>query len=398
MNSVTIGEPTLTVEDGRWTLSADLSIEGTKRVVWYRTAAGPLACGPEPFLAAALLLASRLGAPLRAHGAASPRLLSNLPRILEVFHNWDRGYHQIPIAARAGMSAEPARAATACFFSGGVDSFYTLLKHQHDIATIILIHGFDISLENVELRKLVSQRIQHIATSLGKTLIEVETNVKQLREPHVSWEDYHGAALASVGLALAPHCNRVYIAASRSYADLSPWGSHPMIDPLWSTERVAIVHDGCEAMRLEKTQRIVDSAVVRRTLRVCWESPNGEYNCGRCRKCLFAKARLRAIGALERMSTFDADLDLRALARLPLDSPPVETTDLYQYVVEAGTDPALARALRHYLDERHHRGIRGYVRRTAGAIRHRLLSLMRRHPSIRSTPRSPARRPAAEGR
>jgi hypothetical protein len=396
VNSATIGEPSLTAENGRWTLSAEVCIGGAKQVVWYRTAAGPLACGPEPFLAAALLPTSRLGAPLRVHGAVSPRLLANLPTILGVFHSWDSGYHQIPVVAQAGTPGEPVRPATACFFSGGVDSFYTLLKHQHDITTIIFIHGFDISLDRARLRELVSQKIQHVATSLGKTLIEVETNVKQLREPYVSWEDYHGAALASVALALAPHCNRIYVAASRSYGDLSPWGSHPIVDPLWSTDSVAIVHDGCEATRLEKTQRIVESAVVRRTLRVCWESPNDEYNCGRCRKCLFAKARLRAIGALERVRTFDADLDLRALERLPLDSPPVETTDLYRHVVRTGTDPALARALRHYLDERHRRGVRGYARRTAGAIRHRLLSLMQRERPVRSEERTPARPPAAE--
>ncbi len=398
MNRVTIGVPTLTIENGWWTLSAELSIAGTRRVVWYRTPAGPLACGPEPFLAAALLPASRLGAPLHAHGTGSRQLLSNLPTILDVFHSWDRGYHQIPVAAQAGAPADPAGRATACFFSGGVDSFYTLLKHQRDITTLVLVHGFDMGLDDVRLRQHVSQKIQQVAGSLGKTLIEIETNVKQFREPHVSWEDYHGAALASVALALAPHVGKIYIAASRSYADLSPWGSHPIVDGLWSTEGVAIAHDGCEATRLEKTKRIVDSALVCRTLRVCWENPAGEYNCGRCRKCLFAKARLRAIGALGRVQTFDPTLDLRALERLPLDSPPVETTDLYEYVVRAGTDPGLARALRRYLDERHYRGIRGYARRAVGAVRSRLLRRNGDERSGRPVGATPESLRAAEAR
>jgi 7-cyano-7-deazaguanine synthase in queuosine biosynthesis len=381
MSQVTINAPNLTCDDGRWTLSSEIGIAGSTRVVWYRTSGGPLACGPEPFVAAALLQASCLGVPLRIEGTASDRLLLNVPTILDVFHSWDNRYHRIPVTAAGRTPGEPGRPATACFLSGGVDSFYTLLKHQHEITTIIFVHGFDIALEDLSLRRLISRKIQHVAGSLGKALIEIETNVKQFREPYVSWEDYHGAALASVALALAPHCNKVYVAASRTYADLSPWGSHPIVDPLWSTESVAIIHDGCEATRLEKTQRIVRSDIVRRTLRVCWESPNGEYNCGRCRKCIFAKARLRAIGALRSIDTFDSDLDLRALERLPLDSPPIETTDLYRYVVRRGTDPALARALRRYLDERHYRGIRGYARRAAGAVRGRLLRFNGRGPS-----------------
>lgn len=369
---VTIGEPRQVVENGHWTLSAELSVGGTQRVIWYRTTAGPLACGPEPFLTAALLLASRLHAPLRMHGAVSPQLLSSFPTILDVFHNWDRGYHKIPVTAQTGAPGAAGQRATACFFSGGVDSFYTLLKHRHEITSIVFIHGFDIDLDNVRLRQHVSHRIQEVAAAFGKPLVEVETNVKQFREPHVSWEDYHGAALASIALALGPQFDKVYIAASSCYADLYPWGSHPIVDGLWSTESVAIVHDGCEATRLEKTQRIVESDVVCRTLRVCWENPDGDYNCGRCRKCLFAKARLRAIGALQRVTTFDSDLDLGALERLPLETP-YETTDLYDHLVRAGTEPDLARALRRYLDGRHYRGIRGYARRATEAVRCQLL-------------------------
>ena len=42
-----------------------------------------------------------------------------------------------------------------CFFSGGVDSFYTLLEQQAEITHLICIHGFDIPVENKALFALV---------------------------------------------------------------------------------------------------------------------------------------------------------------------------------------------------------------------------------------------------
>jgi hypothetical protein len=355
------------MEDGRWTLSAEWRAGDAAQTLWYRTSAGPLAEASEPFLVAALLPCARLGVPLRSMGPISRRLDENLTTIQEIFHVWDRRYHTVPVTAPLrgpGPSTTSARP-TACFFTGGVDSFYTLLKHRQEIDLLVFVHGFDIPLGQGALRERVSAKLREVAAVLGKELLEVETNIRPCTGRYVSWEDFHGAALAAVALALAPHVRRIFVAASRCFADLSPWGSHPLVDPLWSTEDVAIVHDGCEATRLEKTRRIVECEAVRRTLRVCWENPRGMYNCGRCTKCLFAKARLRALGALARVETFDDDLDLGALERLPLDRPPVESTDLYEYVVRCGRDRALERALWRYLHEWHYRGLRGQLARAA---------------------------------
>ncbi len=64
---------------------------------------------------------------------------------------------------RIGVDAEvrggPSDLASgiACFFSGGVDSFYTLLKHREEITHIIFVHGFDIALEDHSLRAQASR-------------------------------------------------------------------------------------------------------------------------------------------------------------------------------------------------------------------------------------------------
>jgi hypothetical protein len=105
---------------------------------------------------------------------------------------------------------------------------------------------------------------------------------------------YHGAALAAIALALAPNHGLVYIASTYSYADLHPWGSHPLLDPLWSTEAVQIVHDGGET-RVDKLRLLVQYPDVLARVRVCWENL-GNYNCGLCEKCVRTMLGLRALG------------------------------------------------------------------------------------------------------
>ncbi|MGH7130212.1 MAG: hypothetical protein ACREIV_16705, partial [Planctomycetaceae bacterium] len=119
------------------------------------------------------------------------------------------------------------------------------------------------------------------------------------------WGQYgHGAALASVGLALAGVVHTVFIPSTSAFVELRPWGSHPALDPLWSTEQVEFVYDGGEARRDEKIRFIASSAAALQSLRVCWENRAGAYNCGRCEKCLRTMIELQLCGALDRTGQF----------------------------------------------------------------------------------------------
>ena len=80
-----------------------------------------------------------------------------------------------------------------------------------------------------------------------------------------------------------------------SYNELSPLGSHPLTDPLWSNEAVELVHDGCEARRTDKIARIAASEAALANLRVCFEDMN--VNCGHCTKCLRTMVPLALLDA-----------------------------------------------------------------------------------------------------
>jgi hypothetical protein len=111
-----------------------------------------------------------------------------------------------------------------------------------------------------------------------------------------------------VGHLLSRWFKKIYIPASYTYDTLFPWGTHPLLDPLWSTEGLEFVHFGCGASRAEKVTLVAESDTALRHLRVCYENPDSAYNCGVCEKCVRTKLSLYAVGALEKCATLDHDL------------------------------------------------------------------------------------------
>ena len=74
---------------------------------------------------------------------------------------------------------------------------------------------------------------------------------------------YFGPAMVSTVLALSRGIGTLLLPSSHSYAHLEPLGSHPLLDPRWSTEGLEVVHHGAEARRTDKT-----AALRRRVARV----------------------------------------------------------------------------------------------------------------------------------
>ena len=357
---VVVGEAQCSRDNGDHLVSVPISVGPTQHRVTYRLHEHVSAGQADAFLAAALLPATAVGSSLRVAGRVSPRLLKGVSTVQDIFQCWGRDtWRKVPVEAVPQVRAAPSRPGVACFFSGGLDSCYTLLKHREEITHLVFVHGFDIQLADRALRDRTSRALHNVAAAYQKSVVEVDTNLRDFTDRYFTWELSHGAVLASIALLLSPLFTKVYIAASNTYLWLRPWGSHPLLDPLWSTEHTEIVHDGCEAMRIEKLARIVDDETVLRSLRVCWENRDGAYNCGRCEKCLRMMVELRILGALDRCRTFDRPLDLAAVSRIVIPWEPARYHygRLLQMVEQSGTDPALARALRDCVSGRYYRGI-----------------------------------------
>ena len=308
--------------------------------------ATPSATG-DAWVAAALLPAMRLGGDLEVKAAVSPRLLAAGPKIQRLVHSWDRSFREIGVRV-PGRAPGPRGAEVACLFSGGVDSFHALLRHRDRIGALVFIHGFDLDLGRPAIRERVSAGLRRAAGEFGVQLIEVETDVRGFTDPLVPWRMSHGSIGAAVAHLLAPRFGTVYVPGSLSYANVHPYGSHPLLDPFWSTEETEIVYEGFDANRFEKVAAIARSDTALRWLRVCSGQQGDAYNCGRCEKCLRTMVALRAVGALDRATAFPDGIDPDALARMVVYRE--ESRWFWEQTLAAletsGRDPELARAIR----------------------------------------------------
>jgi 7-cyano-7-deazaguanine synthase in queuosine biosynthesis len=292
--------------------------------LWYRipsALAGEVRA--EPFLVAGLMPAMARGEKLEVSSSfrISPRLFTSLPKIQQILHVWVPALKEIEVQTVCGTPAPP-RPGSACFFSGGVDSAYTFLKHKEETTHLVLIHGLDIRHDDEAAFSRVLDPAREIAQRLGKTLIPVRTNAREFCKANgLTMVLFHGALLASVALLLG--FERSYIPASQTYDDLEPWGSHALLDPLWSTESSEIIYDGGEAGRVEKVRVIAAHPDLLASLRVC--SSGTGSNCGACEKCLLTLTALRLVRA--HTSAFP-ELDLERLKKLKV------TFDNLEYFVE----------------------------------------------------------------
>jgi hypothetical protein len=217
--------------------------------------------------------------------------LENLAELQRIFHCWNPNLRIAKVYCETG-SPQPGHDRCGCFYSGGVDSNYTLISNLEDVSDLIMISGFDFMIEP-EAFELIIGRYRSLAGHFGKNIVPVETNFFVFEKAHrLSRNVTHGSCLAGVALALG--LRKVYVPASYSYNELGPWGSHPLTDPLWSNGSTDISHHGAGLRRSQKLAEIVRFPKILENLAVCWKLPG--QNCGVCDKCLRTMTALRLLG------------------------------------------------------------------------------------------------------
>jgi hypothetical protein len=285
--------------------------------------AADLTADPHAFLLAAAIPALRAGeARVRVASRLCPRLCDGLLTAMRRLSDWFAPGRSLPrIEAAAGFEpARPARSRRALFLSGGVDSLALLhgdrlarpASHSDAFRDAFFVDGFDIFWSGGQEGRGFYERalasLAPVAVDAAIELVPVRTNLRILDED--AWLDEALAAgTASVAHAFSRRIDRVSIAASVQVDDLVPIGTHPEIDPLYSSAGLAIRHDGVEQRRIEKIARVAEWKAGLQALRVCWAKihPDGPLNCGRCHKCVLTMLELVAVGGLDACPTFEAD-------------------------------------------------------------------------------------------
>lgn len=279
-----------------------------------------LVLSPEALGSAFLLPAAAMGRRLVGE-SCDPVWLENTQRILNQVDEW-WGWGLIRPDFALGSPGRPSQG-VGLAFSLGVDSFYSCFFADPTPDLLILASGFDIPLERKDILSPMCNSLAAVAEATGKKWTMIETDLKEHRLfRRLSWEASHGAAVAFLGHLLQEHIGSLLISSSYDQDHLGPWGSHPDLDPYWSSSRLLVKSIGHEVSRSEKIKRLVNHPVARSLmkdhLRVCWENPSSQGNCGYCHKCVLLRMTLRWHAPDLQIRTLQEDIPLvQAIEALP---------------------------------------------------------------------------------
>ena len=298
--------------------------------VWYEVPSEletDLSESSNPWLVAMLPHALPTGETIVSDIPADAALLENLKGLIAVWCEWYPQY--LPPTIRAPVAPlildTSPNPKSAVFFSGGVDSWFTVLRHAPEresaaigrVDDLITVHGFDIPLDARNEFEKLHATLARGAQALDRPLIVVRTNLRRNGSLWVKGWGWltNGAGLASVALILEKRYGKVLIGSSYPYGSLFPWGSHPMTDCLFSTRALAVKQDGASFNRTEKTALVARHAIALAHLHVCWKN-GAASNCGICPKCIRTMATLQLLGAYETANPFPVTFRQEQLAGL----------------------------------------------------------------------------------
>jgi|GEM_PF-4591938 len=284
------------------------------------------------------LIADRLIIPLYYPYHVSPLLLSNLPTISLLLGNRQKSItkeisHTIKKLIVSGNPTPRSKtirqsSKIAQYFTLGLDSFYTLLNLPSLPDYLFFIEGYDIGLDQQTLISKVKETINQVANSMGVNTVFLRTNLREVSERLISWEQFHGLACAAAAINLAPLFGTVY---SNNVNTLDPvsshWGSGKHLEPLFSTEYLTIKSFGHDKNRFEKALALSKSPhfdLVLKYVRPCWKETdyiNDGYNCCRCEKCARTYLSLVAATGLKDIEAFP-HFNLHYLDRIELHHNP----------------------------------------------------------------------------
>ncbi len=289
--------------------------------------------------------AMELGADLVIQGGASRELIDNVDAIQSILCNWYPGYRKIRVRADPVEATYAAGRGAGLFYSGGVDSSYSVLELEGRLDALVSVIGADFDPSRRDRAGYLVSAVEAVSRRHGLEPVIITTDIRRVTDRLIGWVEYHGAFLAAVRHLLADRIDLQFIASSGSeVARHIPWGSHPALDPLYGTPGASIKHASL-LDRFSKLEQIVQFPHLMEHLRVCTHS---DPNCGRCKKCTFLLHGLDALDAFDKAPTFSRE-HLGTARLVALDDDNVYLSETFQRARERDPNSQTAKAADHAL-------------------------------------------------
>lgn len=314
-----------------------------------------------------LPLAMRLGRNLTIDGYVSDATLANAREMSFVWDLW-LGGHFHPVETARTLDTPPPTDTTPpqgdlLFFSGGIDSTYTLLKRKEmglrqDILTV---HGMDYGTGNEskfqhlvnatrDFRHSVSQRHLILKSDAYDLYRKFRCNPKTGHVTHIF-------SLAGAGF-LHDRYARYGIASDMrldQQFQASPWGSNTATNALFRSDTSHMFSLDDDVRRSQKLPLIAASELALSAVSFCKDESIRPENCGQCGKCIRTKlmflARLGQFPPVFRDAAIPRDwFEVMGLKK-PMDR--VWMSDLLFTAIEQGTRDKIPQydAARRYFDQ-----------------------------------------------
>ena len=189
------------------------------------------------------------------------------------------------------------------FFSGGIDSYSTLVRHFEERPDLVTIWGADIDFENENGWKVVKKYIEEIGQKYNLKNVLIKASVRrfidnselQRQYQEVLNDDWWHAMQHGIGLIgnIAPYAykyklNTIYFPSTYTKREKNiVCASRPEIDNSLRFGSTKVLHEGYDFNRQQKVDGIskyIEQNKDYIKLRVCYRSKNGG-NCCECEKC-----------------------------------------------------------------------------------------------------------------
>ena len=243
-----------------------------------------LSCNPHSFLLACSIPALYYGEKrVLIDEEVCPEFRDGLMVAMAWLSHWyGRERPCIETKGRLLTYTERTQKRAAFLFSGGVDSFMTLRRnrlnfpreHPLSIRDGLLVFGLEQDIP--EKFEYFKDFLTMAARDLDITLIPVYTNLylhyrqEDAKNNWYLWQHkFMGASLAATAHAFSRRFSRVSISPDYDIPHFHPNGSHPLLEPNYSSTDLRIRYDGTDLSRFERTKLIVDWGLPLPYLRVC---------------------------------------------------------------------------------------------------------------------------------